>query len=171
MPSHPCRLDLSPVGSPNSDVYHVIGSDQQEYGPLTASQLNEWVTDGRLSATSPVRPDRTGQWQPLQSLPEYTGSGINLRIAALQNTLDTSPKTCPLARASLVMGIIGLVSCGFTAIITGPIGVVLGVVANNRILKNPDRLAGRGLALAGVCLSAVSLFVVLPLLVSHLLRK
>jgi hypothetical protein len=152
-------------------VYHVIGSDQQECGPLTASQLNEWVTDGRLGAASPVRPDRTGEWQPLQSLPEYTGSGINPRIAALQNTLDTSPKTCPLARASLVMGILGIVSCGFTAVITGPAGMILGLIANNRILKHPDRLAGRGLALAGVCLSAVTLFIVLPLLVSHLLRN
>lgn len=56
-----------------------------------------------------------------------------------------------LAIASLVLGLLGLVLCGITAI---P-GLILGIIAINQINNSPVRQEGKGLAIAGTVISAI----------------
>ena len=56
-----------------------------------------------------------------------------------------------LAVASLVLGAVGLVACGITAI---P-GLILGIIAINQIDNSPVRQEGKGLAIAGTIISAL----------------
>ena len=63
----------------------------------------------------------------------------------------TPAKTSGLAIASLVLGILGLVSCGLAAI---P-GLILGVVALVRIGRSRGALGGKGYAVAGTTVSVV----------------
>jgi prepilin-type processing-associated H-X9-DG protein len=67
-------------------------------------------------------------------------------------------ETCPMATASLVLGILGLCTMGVAAIA----GLVLGVAAVFRISRSRGRLGGMGLAVGGLVVSALMLLVVVP---------
>ena len=62
-------------------------------------------------------------------------------------------KTSGLAIASLVLGICGIFTCGVTAII----GLILGIVGLCAISKRAEQLKGKGLAIAGIVLSTISI--------------
>ena len=67
-----------------------------------------------------------------------------------------SVKTSGLAIASLVLAICGFFTCGLTAII----GLILGIVGLCAISKRADQLKGKGIAIAGVVVSAVCIVLV-----------
>jgi prepilin-type processing-associated H-X9-DG protein len=69
-----------------------------------------------------------------------------------------------MAVASLVFGILGVLTCGVTALV----GLILGLVSMGRIKKSGGRLGGSGIALAGTIVSAVFLLM-LPVLAAMLL--
>ena len=67
----------------------------------------------------------------------------------------SSPQRKGLAIASLVVGIVSILTCG--GLLAGAIaGIVLGIVALNKAKKDPAQYAGRGLAIAGIVTSAFS---------------
>ncbi len=69
--------------------YTVIGSDQKQYGPVTAEQLRQWIHDGRLNQQSQVKAEGDAQWRPLSAFPEFAdllGGGT---------TIPTSSATPP----------------------------------------------------------------------------
>jgi prepilin-type processing-associated H-X9-DG protein len=66
--------------------------------------------------------------------------------------------TSGLAIASLVLGILGVVSCGLTAFI----GLILGIVSMSHVRKSNGSLGGSGIALAGTIVSAVFLLFTIP---------
>ncbi|MGO8929831.1 MAG: GYF domain-containing protein [Limisphaerales bacterium] len=52
-------------------MYKIIGADQKEYGPVTAEQLRQWVTEGRVNAQTSVWSEAAGGWKPLASHAEF----------------------------------------------------------------------------------------------------
>ncbi len=62
-----------------------------------------------------------------------------------------APKTNGLAIASLILGIVGCMSFGFTSLPA----LVLGIVALVQIRNNKAKLGGEGLAIAGIVLSGI----------------
>jgi prepilin-type processing-associated H-X9-DG protein len=78
---------------------------------------------------------------------------------------DATPaKTSAMAVTSLVLGILGMFTCGLTALF----GLILGIVAMVKVKNSGGRLSGNGLALAGVIVSAVFLFMI-PIFAAMLL--
>jgi prepilin-type processing-associated H-X9-DG protein len=75
-------------------------------------------------------------------------------------------KNSGLAIASVILGALGIVSCGITAVV----GLVLGIVALAQISRSEGRLKGQGLAIAGVIVSALFLFVMPALLLPALAK-
>jgi len=76
-----------------------------------------------------------------------------------------------MAIASLIIGLIGTVTCGLIGI--GAIaGIVLGLIAVSRATKNPAIYGGKGLAIAGIVVSAISPFpgLVVAIAVPNLLK-
>jgi len=67
-----------------------------------------------------------------------------------------SAKTSGLAIASLVLGIFGIFTCGLTAIV----GLILGIVGLCAISKRAEQLKGKGLAIAGIVISAISIVMI-----------
>jgi type II secretory pathway pseudopilin PulG len=68
---------------------------------------------------------------------------------------SSSPQRKGLAIASLVVGIVSILTCG--GLLVGAIvGIVLGIVAMNKAQRDPTQYAGRGLAIAGIVTSAFS---------------
>jgi hypothetical protein len=52
-------------------MYKIIGADQKEYGPVTAEQLRQWITEGRVNGQTSVWSEASGGWQPLSSFAEF----------------------------------------------------------------------------------------------------
>lgn len=50
--------------------YRIIGGDGKHYGPVPATVLLRWITDGRVDADTPVQVDGSSAWVKLHQLGE-----------------------------------------------------------------------------------------------------
>jgi len=133
-------------------VYHIIGSDQKEYGPVSAQQILQWSAEGRVHRATPARAADDSEWKTLGTLPEFATAFPP--PAGLNPPTPTATENCGLATAALVCGALGFVTC-----VTAPVGLVLGFMAHSRIRSSNGRLTGSGLATAGVVLSLIVVLV------------
>ena len=69
-------------------MYRIIGADGNQYGPVTAEQLKQWIQEGRANAQSRIAAEGTTDWKPLSSFPE---------LAALLGNVQ--PPTLPASGA------------------------------------------------------------------------
>lgn len=51
-------------------MYKIIGADQNEYGPVSADQLRQWLAEGRANARTPVQAAGGTEWKTLSAYPE-----------------------------------------------------------------------------------------------------
>ncbi len=56
-------------------MYKLIGSDGNEYGPVSAAQVQQWIQLGRVGPHTRVRLEGGGDWRPLSSFPEFDVPG------------------------------------------------------------------------------------------------
>jgi len=63
-----------------------------------------------------------------------------------------APRNDGLAVASLIVGIISLLCCGF---ILGPAAAIMGFISRNRIAASGGAIGGGGMAMAGLILGIV----------------
>ena len=54
-------------------MYRIIGADQKQYGPISADQLRQWISEGRLNRQTMVLLEGTNEWKPAGAYPEFTG--------------------------------------------------------------------------------------------------
>jgi hypothetical protein len=144
-------------------MFKIRGIDQKEYGPVSVEALKQWMAEGRVAAQTPVQAEGSDEWRPLSSFPELSslagpgGPAAASAATARPPGLPSRPvQTSGLAVASLVLGVLGCL--GIPALV----GAVLGIVALVKIKSSQGRLKGQGLAIAGICLAALMLFVVIP---------
>ena len=147
-------------------MYKIIGADGKEYGPVSVEQLLEWVTQGRVSKTTKVKGETDSEWQTLETLPDFAGimASPPPLLAGTPAATTATPPTSGLAISSLVLGILGLFSCGATAVI----GLIFGIISFSKIKKSQGRLSGSGLAIAGIVVSAIFILM-LPVFAALLL--
>jgi hypothetical protein len=145
-------------------MYKIIGTDQKEYGPISADQIRQWISEGRINAQTMVQAGDDTDWKPLGDFPEFAQAPKPLTPLPITPPTTQRAKTSGLAVASLVFGILGALTCGVTALV----GLILGLVSMGKIKKSGGQLEGKGLALAGTIVSAVFLLM-LPLLAAMLL--
>jgi len=151
--------------------YTLIGGDQKQYGPVTAEQLRQWILDGRLNPQSQVKAESDAEWRPLSAFPEFADalaarSAASGRPPPLPSAAPPMPaESSGLAVTSLVLGILGLFTCGLTALF----GLILGIMAMVKA-KAPGRGAAgsSGVALAGVIVSTIFLLMI-PIFAAMLL--
>jgi hypothetical protein len=144
--------------------YKVIGGDQQEYGPITGEQLRQWIVEGRVGAQTRVQIEGAAEWKSLAEVPELA-EALRNRVPPLPATPPPVPsKTSGLAVTSLVLGILGVFTCGLTALF----GLILGIIALVSVSKSRGALRGGGIALAGIIVSGVFLFMI-PIFAAMLL--
>lgn len=51
-------------------MYRIIGGDGNEYGPVTAEQMRQWITENRVNGDTRVQ-DADGVWKTLREFPEF----------------------------------------------------------------------------------------------------
>ena len=143
-------------------TYFVMGADHREYGPASIDELRKWVAEGRADAQSKVRVEGTSEWIPLSHVPEFADAPARKAPPALHPIQPPAPasRVSGMAVAALILGILGLPSCGGTALL----GLALGIIAMVRVTNSRGALTGKGLALGGIIVSAVDLLLLLLLI-------
>jgi prepilin-type processing-associated H-X9-DG protein len=141
-------------------MFKLLGADKKEYGPVSADQIRAWMAQGRANSQTQLQAVGSTDWKPLAEYPEFAtalqpagGSAAPPLPAAGTQSAAAQPKNSGLAVTSLVLGCLGLLSCGITSLV----GLVLGIIALVRINKSNGQLGGRGLAQAAIIVSAVLL--------------
>jgi hypothetical protein len=145
-------------------MYKIRGADQKEYGPVSAEQIRQWIAEHRLNAQSMAQMEGSPEWKLLSQFPEFvaalaTGPEVAPPLPAVPTLTGAArPKTNVLAIAGFVMGILSITGClccyGLPCNI---LGLVFSIVALTQINRNPAVEQGRGLAIAGIILSAIGL--------------
>ena len=54
--------------------YTIIGGDQKEYGPITADDVRQWITEGRLGKQSLMKAESDAEFRPLEKFPEFASA-------------------------------------------------------------------------------------------------
>ena len=142
-------------------MYKIIGADGKEYGPVSLEQLRQWVTQGRINGTTKVKAETDADWQTLNTLPDLADL---FNVPPQFSAPTTAPRTSGLAITSLVLGILGLFSCGFTALF----GLICGIIGLRKINRSQGQLTGSGLAIAGIVVSGI-MILMLPIFAAMLL--
>ena len=52
-------------------MYRIIGADGNQYGPISAEQLRQWIAEGRANAQTKILAEGTTEWKPLSEFPEF----------------------------------------------------------------------------------------------------
>jgi hypothetical protein len=52
-------------------VYKIIGGDGEEYGPVDAERIEEWIKVNRVNGETFAQPVGRADWQPLSTFPEF----------------------------------------------------------------------------------------------------
>ena len=76
-------------------MYYIQGADQKEYGPVSADQLRQWITENRLNRFSPARADGESLWKTLGDFPEFADV-----LAALPASI-AAPSASPSSGSSV----------------------------------------------------------------------
>ena len=132
-------------------MYRIIASDGQEYGPVTAEQLKQWIAEQRVNAETRVKTENSQDWQTAGTLAEF--ASLFAAPTASPPTADSpkTVKTSGMAITSLVCGILGIFTCGLSALL----GLILGIIALVKINNSKGRLAGKGMAISGLIVSGL----------------
>jgi prepilin-type processing-associated H-X9-DG protein len=145
--------------------YTIIGGDGKEYGPISAEELRKWKAEGRVDAQTKVRAEGTTDWLLLSQVPELAGTpGQTAPPPFPPKAPPAADKLSTMAVLALVFGILALPTCGSTALF----GLILGIIAMVKVSNSRGQLRGKGIALAGVIVSGISVLL-LPVLAAMLL--
>ena len=146
-----------------SAIYKIIGQDGKEYGPATSEQLRQWIAEGRVESRTPVFVDGAKEWNFVGLLPEFAA---HFAAPVTPPTIAPPPrtssaagqmaKTNSYAQAGMICGILSVTCCccGFPF---GILGLVFSLIGLSQINANPQLHEGRGMAIAGLILSILSL--------------
>jgi hypothetical protein len=147
-------------------MYKIRGSDNKEYGPVSAEVLKQWIAQGRVNGQTLALADGVTAWKPLSEQPEFSEVFGPPRPPTLSASRPMAPptlapmpaqagqpRTSGLAVASIILGALGCL--GITALA----GLVTGIISLVKIRKSQGALEGKGLAIGGICLSVFMLLV------------
>jgi hypothetical protein len=156
-------------------MYKIIGQDGKEYGPTTAEQLRQWIAENRVERRTPVFVDGAKDWNFVGLLTEFANCFAHSApppIAPLKpgaSTAGQMPKTNSFATAGLIFGILSLtLICRCGGFPFNILGIIFSIIALVQISEHPELHEGRGLAIAGLILSAAGfLFLLIALASGH----
>ncbi len=86
-------------------MFKILGADGKEYGPVSLSQLRQWISEGRAGAQTQVCAEGAIAWTPLQSLPEFAELFQTPPLAGLTSA-TVPPVVVTLAWAMFVVMVI-----------------------------------------------------------------
>jgi len=145
-------------------MYFITGADGKEYGPVPLELLQKWIAEGRVNAQTKMRVESSDAWQTAAEFPEVNHllkAGVP-PVGVAGQTPPAAPAAAPatgLATVSLLLGILGITCLGITAIPA----IICGHIALSRTRRSPATYGGFGMALAGLIMGYIGLFMLLIL--------
>jgi len=138
-------------------MYHIIGGDGKEYGPVSADDLRGWLAEGRANGQTQARPEGTTDWQPLSSLPDFAAPCAIPPVLPTPQRGDSLNKIIPYRNVPALVGyycaVFALIP--IVGIFLGLIALVLGLVGLRQARRNPatggEVHAWVGIVLGGLC--------------------
>jgi hypothetical protein len=73
-------------------MYKIIGADQKQYGPISADQIRQWISEGRVNGQTVACAEGTDAWKPLSAFPEF-GFTANPPTPGIANAHNSTPLT------------------------------------------------------------------------------
>jgi hypothetical protein len=113
-------------------MYRIIGADGNQYGPISAEQLRQWIAEGRANAQTKVLAEGTTEWKSLAELPEFFGATPPPSPGA--PTPPPTMPTMPLGSYSTSAATDQVNGPAIGLIITGALNIVLALVRGVMIL-------------------------------------
>jgi TM2 domain-containing membrane protein YozV len=129
-------------------MYKIIGTDGQQYGPISADQLRQWIAERRANAQTLALGDGATEWKPLVSFPEfaaifqgpppqvypsYANPRASNKIVAgvfgiLLGGLGIHKFILGYTGAGIIMLLITILSCGTLGVFVHVIGLIEGII-------------------------------------------
>jgi hypothetical protein len=150
-------------------MYRIIGADGREYGPISADQLRQWIAESRANAATRVLTEGATEWRALGTLPEFSLLFASAAPAGVPVVFSTTPirKNNAFAIIGFVLGIVSLTFglCCCYGIPLNFLGLIFSIIGLVQINSEPERYAGKGLAIAGLVLCLVSILLAIGLFI------
>lgn len=132
------------------------GSSAGQSGPVEEQELRALIASGGVGPETLVWRDGMKDWQPLQAVPELRGDTVSPYVAPgpggyVPGYYQPVAPTSGLAIASMVCGIVGIITCYFAGLLGLP-AVICGHLAISQINGSSLPMSGRGMAIAGLIL-------------------
>jgi TM2 domain-containing membrane protein YozV len=77
-------------------MYKVIGVDGHAYGPVSDEQIRRWIIEKRLNGQTPVQPEGSPEWKPLNSYPDFAAD-LQAATAPVAPTVAQPAPASPVA--------------------------------------------------------------------------
>lgn len=144
----------SGISMPGANWHYNIGGEL--HGPVSIMELRSMMSAAKLHPNDYVWKEGMPDWLPVSQIPELQLTAVSAPAAAGYAPLhdDGIQHTSGLAVASLVMGIVGLVTPFF---VFNLLATIFGAAALKAIARSRITLGGRGMALSGLILGIVGL--------------
>ena len=84
-------------------MYKILGADHQEYGPVPAEVVLQWINEGRANANTRIRLADSTEWKRLVEVPEFAAAVPPLTPPPI-SLPSVPPCTDPDALARLLLG-------------------------------------------------------------------
>ena len=137
-------------------MYKIIGADRQQYGPVNADLIRQWLAENRLNAHTLIQPEGSQEWKPLGSFPEFSTdikpppAGLPPAMGPLPGASYSDPRAankiaagvCGIllgslgvhkfilgyTGAGLIMLLVTILTCGVGGIVMHVIGLIEGII-------------------------------------------
>ena len=141
-------------------MYKIIGADGKEYGPVSAEQLRQWLTEGRVNNQTRVRADGETDWKAFCEHPEFAAATADqLPPFTSQFSAGINPE---LFEQDYDLDIGGCVSKGW-GLLQKNLGLLVGATVVYVAIQIVLGVLGY-IPFIGLIISLLSLFVAAPLM-------
>ncbi|HEY3760840.1 MAG TPA: DUF4190 domain-containing protein [Verrucomicrobiae bacterium] len=145
-------------------MYKIVGADGRVYGPVSAEQIQKWIAEGRANAQTQTLAEGAAAWKQLNLLPEFA----HYFAAQVPPIAPVSPSIPPLATAGarkingwalagLIFSGASVLLCCCPFLFSIP-GLIFSLIGLSQISGNPHLYEGRGMAIVGLALSIIGIF-------------
>ncbi len=153
-------------------MYYIQGADQKEYGPVSADQLRQWITENRLNRFSPARADGESLLKTLGDFPEFADvlGALPAAPASASSTEPSQPSQNSGFRTStpgisesvidqkLKIPAIGIITTGALGGLLSLYGVIATLLGSNKNAEIPPGMPPEAAALLKKYLSVMETF-------------
>lgn len=108
-------------------MYKIIGADKNEYGPISAEQLRQWIKEGRANGQTQVLLEGTTEWKPLASFSEFADA-LNTPAPFATGGTPPAPTSAPGGQPSVPNYLVQSILCTLCCCL--PLGIVAIIYAS-----------------------------------------